>query len=396
MNNKIGNKINTNNNSITKLRLGILAISVIAVLMISTLTVIQYAYATDAPIIISLVANDPDDLDDVFSNGDTITITFDSNTNTPGGTGMQAKTAVNQLFTFTESISRAYNGQWTAPDTFTITIRNAINAGPPIIGTTTVTPAGITPTLSADETSSSSFTTSPTLTGDFGVGLVIVPIGTVLDWWCSTDCTIPDRYALADGSIVNDSESPFNGETLPDFRDKFVRGVSVVGNVGEMGGTTSHTHTSNISTEIISAGSHTHTVNPSNTGTSTAGSHTHTVNPSNTGTTSDTHNHRWSSFDTGEDWRSYDSNGNRIEVMDWTGGIHGDGSGIYPFAVNWESSSTRYYYTNNNEHSHSVDIASTTSSSAGNHSHDASSSAFIEDTSHEPTYVGLIKIIRIK
>jgi len=126
-----------------------------------------------APISISLVADDPDDLDDVYSVDDTITITFDSDTNMPGGISPQTKTAVDDLFTFTESLGDRYRGQWSMPDTFTITILDVNNAGPPIINTTTVTPAGTTPILSADETSESSIATSPILTGDFGEVIIL-------------------------------------------------------------------------------------------------------------------------------------------------------------------------------------------------------------------------------
>jgi hypothetical protein len=34
-----------------------------------------------------------------------------------------------------------------------------------------------------------------------------VPIGTVLDYFCESPCTIPVGYALADGSTVNDPAS---------------------------------------------------------------------------------------------------------------------------------------------------------------------------------------------
>jgi len=81
----------------------------------------------------------------------------------PGGTDLQTRTAVDDLFTFTESLGQQYRGQWTTSDTFTITIRNANNAGPPVIGVTTVTPSGITPIQSSDETSSPSSVISPVL-----------------------------------------------------------------------------------------------------------------------------------------------------------------------------------------------------------------------------------------
>ncbi len=169
MNNKIGNKININNNSITKLRLGILAISVITVLIISSSSVIQYVYATDAPIIISLVASDPFDPDEIYTTGDTITIVFDSDTDKPGGTAVQQKEDIDKLFTFTESLGMAYTGQWKAANTFFIEIKSANGAEPPVVDITTVTPAGITPILSADNTSDASSTISPVLSGTFGI-----------------------------------------------------------------------------------------------------------------------------------------------------------------------------------------------------------------------------------
>jgi len=170
----MNNKINTNNNS-TKLKFGILTVSVIAVLIISTSSVIQYVYAIDAPRIIALVASDPDNLDDIYSIDDTITITFDSDTNESGGTGNQQRTAVDDLFTFTESLGDQYRGQWTTPYTFTITIKNVNNAEPPVIDVTTVTPSGTTPILSADGTSNASFDTSPVLFGDFGEPIFLPP-----------------------------------------------------------------------------------------------------------------------------------------------------------------------------------------------------------------------------
>lgn len=161
------NKNKPNAKNITKLKLTALTLVVVAALSISTLAVTQFAYATNSPIITSLIVSDDDDLDEIYSIDDTITITFDSPTNEPGGTEPQMKSAVNDLFTFSESIGQAYNGRWTAPDIFTITIRNA-NTATLVIGSTIVTPTGITSILSADEMSEPSNSTSPVLTGDFG------------------------------------------------------------------------------------------------------------------------------------------------------------------------------------------------------------------------------------
>jgi len=124
---------------------------------------------SDAPIIISITADDPDNMDEEYSNDDTITILFDSDTNRPGGTGTQQKLHTNNIFTFTESLGVSYNGVWTTADTFVITINSARNAGPPIIGNTTVTPTEITLILSADDSSTPSSAISPVLIGDWGI-----------------------------------------------------------------------------------------------------------------------------------------------------------------------------------------------------------------------------------
>ena len=126
-------------------------------------------FSQPAPTIISLGVDDPDNLDDIYSRSDTITVTFDSDTNEPGGTSVQRKPVIDDMFTFTESLGRAYSGKWIAPDTFVITVKSVNNAGPPIISGTTVTPAGTTPILSIDETSDASSVTSPVLSGDFGI-----------------------------------------------------------------------------------------------------------------------------------------------------------------------------------------------------------------------------------
>jgi len=83
--------------------------------------------------------------------------------------GIQTKAAVDNLYSFTDSLGEAYTGQWMTPVTFVITITDITGATPPTIDTTTVTPDGTTPILSADETSIQSFATSPVLSGDFGI-----------------------------------------------------------------------------------------------------------------------------------------------------------------------------------------------------------------------------------
>lgn len=50
-----------------------------------------------------------------------------------------------------------------------------------------------------------------------------VPVGGVIFWW--SDNTIPLNYKEANGQTIADGSSPLNGLTLPDLRNRFVRGV---------------------------------------------------------------------------------------------------------------------------------------------------------------------------
>jgi hypothetical protein len=162
-----------------------------------------------------------------------------------------------------------------------------------------------------------------------------VPIGTVLDYFCVTPCTIPVGYALADGSTVTDPASPLNGVTLPDLRAKFVRGANTLGDVGNTGGTISHTHS----------------VDPPNTQTTSNGAHTHGLSSTS------------------------GSNGNTKSV-DNCGTFSVDCTDVPGFG-----------------HFHTVG----TTFSSGAHTHDLDIPAFDSASSENlPPYVDLVKIVRIK
>lgn len=120
------------------------------------------------PFITDVTADDPDNSNAAYSDGDTITIRFSEPTDTPGGTTTQSKAAVNNLFTFTENLGDEYTGQWVNSLTFRITVNNA-NNGVPLIDITTTQPSGTTPIKNADSSSSQSSGASPVLRGSFGV-----------------------------------------------------------------------------------------------------------------------------------------------------------------------------------------------------------------------------------
>lgn len=91
-----------------------------------------------------------------------------------------------------------------------------------------------------------------------------VPVGTVISWW-RPDASTPlpsDEWAIADGSVVSDAESPYHGQSLPDLTSRFVMGVTAT-DIGQTGGANTldlrHRHTVDSHTHSIP--SHTHNYN---------------------------------------------------------------------------------------------------------------------------------------
>ena len=63
-----------------------------------------------------------------------------------------------------------------------------------------------------------------------------IPLGGVVAWYrFRTSDPLPDGYWIADGSTINDPNSPYNGITAPNLVDHFVMGVTLV-RMGEAGG----------------------------------------------------------------------------------------------------------------------------------------------------------------
>jgi len=207
-----------------------------------------------------------------------------------------------------------------------------------------------------------------TVTGDLGVtgtisGIGTVPIGTVLDWWCSSDCTIPDGFAIADGSTVSDPESPFDGDALPDLTDTFIRGTTNVNDVGQTGGSQMHSHP-------ITDPGHGHPA---------AGIHSHQI-----GNSGD-HGHNISSSSHGH------TTGGPSATM--PGGAIGFGT--FP-----SLSHTHTAFALGGIHNHDTEGVSLHSHPIQNsvdHSHPAASTSItVDGNNNEPPYFVLVKIIRIK
>ena len=95
--------------------------------------------AIAGPILQSAVIDDPDgtletDVAPFITKDDTVTIKFDRETNTPGGSGIQLKAAVDSLFVFFENppffVGENYTGQWQTTEKFVISIVEGPPADP--------------------------------------------------------------------------------------------------------------------------------------------------------------------------------------------------------------------------------------------------------------------------
>jgi hypothetical protein len=54
---------------------------------------------------------------------------------------------------------------------------------------------------------------------------VAVPVGSVISWWGNA-ASPPSGWKVCDGTAVSDTGSPLNGQSVPDLRNRFVRGAS--------------------------------------------------------------------------------------------------------------------------------------------------------------------------
>lgn len=81
----------------------------------------------------------------------------------------------------------------------------------------------------------------------------LVPLGAVLDWWQFSPVQQPPAgYAICDGTVITDRNSPFWGAYTPDLSGKFVMGTADANQIGNAGGAStidlahahgmSHTH----------------------------------------------------------------------------------------------------------------------------------------------------------
>ena len=98
-------------------------------------------------------------------------------------------------------------------------------------------------------------------------GVASIPVGTIVNWWRPNAQTnwAGTGFQLCDGSTITDPASPLVGLKTPDLRNAFVRGAVNYEQIGQTGGSATHTHT-------IALAQHTHRIDHTHavTGTTTS------------------------------------------------------------------------------------------------------------------------------
>ena len=165
----------------------------------------------------SFVADDPNDLDTVLSNGDTLTITFSEATN---ATNNGAMTRAEIIANFTDGTGGvdwgdAYSGVWNGDSTvLTVTLTDVTNAIL-TLGSTTIEGRSTTNISSAAEGTNAELidatSVTSTLSGDFGL---FVAVSTGGGDGCDGDCQEPTLGVNNEGKRLVDNGFTYNGKSV--------------------------------------------------------------------------------------------------------------------------------------------------------------------------------------
>ncbi len=176
----------------------------------------QDAFA-DVPAITAFTANDPDDLDTVYSNDDTFTLTFSLPINVTASATM-SQGAIDGNFTLSggADFGTTYAGLWSGDrQTLVISVTDISAATDPIITTTTIVgctvPAAGCIGHAAVEDNPTGPTISPALGGDYGLFVAVTTGG---GSGCNGDCTEPTLGVLSDGRRIVDNGFSYNGKSV--------------------------------------------------------------------------------------------------------------------------------------------------------------------------------------
>ena len=119
--------------------------------------------------ILSMVASDSLDLDNVYGVGDTLTITFSEDTNKAQLPDQLTKAHIDLLLSFSESLGTDYTGEWMSNRVLVITARNVDGAGPPGIGSARATVRADAKLRNVPPVCAPTVTTSPPISGNWGI-----------------------------------------------------------------------------------------------------------------------------------------------------------------------------------------------------------------------------------
>lgn len=167
------------------------------------------------------------------------------------------------------------------------------------------------------------------------------------------------------------------------YENKFVRGGATYSETG--GGSDTHTHSIDPpSTATTSAGAHTHTLDLPSTTTSSAGSHTHEITGS-TGSTSIAHTHTYTTGGPSSTISATTGGGSVASSTHTHSGTTSSSGGSHSHSAGTLSASSA------GAHTHSVDPAAVTTSSAGDHTHNIDITSFTSGSaSNVPAYVQVV------
>ncbi|MCH2045649.1 MAG: hypothetical protein MK212_16150, partial [Saprospiraceae bacterium] len=119
---------------------------------------------SQAPVLQTIVASDPDNLDGIYSLGDVFTLTFDLATNQAA---INTKAEIDAIFAFSENLGANYTGSWLSPTVAEITITSTANHAAPSIGSTTVDVLAASSLMDAGNTIAATAGTYGAITGSF-------------------------------------------------------------------------------------------------------------------------------------------------------------------------------------------------------------------------------------
>lgn len=165
-----------------------------------------------APGFSTAVADDPDNLDAIYSVGDTITITFDAATNaTAGNTMNNVAVVANFTFSFSNLATQgSISGSWASDTILVLTVDSVSGVSdPPNIDSTVITKAAGETKLGDGANDGEGITGSATLSGDFGLFIAVTGGGT-----CNGDCTTPTLGKDKNGIRVVENGFTYNGKSI--------------------------------------------------------------------------------------------------------------------------------------------------------------------------------------